>query len=73
MKITCVDGTENTEENESHANEKSKVRHELYEVVNDNKKDRTVVEVGNWLIRYDIQKEAVNISIFNKDYTCITV
>lgn len=73
MKITCVDETENTEENKSNANEKSKVRHELYEIANDNKKDRTVVEVGNWLIRYDIQKEAVNISIFNKDYTCITV
>lgn len=73
MKINCIDETENTEEDRSNANEKSKVRHELYGIVNDHKEDMKVAEVGNWLIRYDIQKEAVNISIFNKDYTCITV
>lgn len=73
MKITCVDETEDTEEKGEGKSEKRGARHELYEIGNIDKKDMTVVEVGNWLIRYDIQKEEVNISIFNKDYTCITV
>lgn len=32
-----------------------------------------MADVGNWLIRYDIEKEAVNIHVFNKDYTCMTI
>lgn len=66
IKITCIDETENTEENEGG-------KREIYEIDNANRKDIGVADVGNWLIRYDIEKETVNIHVFNKDYTCITV
>lgn len=66
MKITCIDETETTKENEGG-------KREIYEIDNVNKKDTEVAEVGNWLISYDIQKEVVNIHVFNKDYTCMTV
>lgn len=66
IKITCIDETENTEENEGG-------KREIYEIDNANRKDIEVADVGNWLIRYDIEKETVNIHVFNKDYTCMTI
>lgn len=66
IKITCIDETETTEENEGG-------KREIYEIDNVNTKDIEVADVGNWLIRYDIEKETVNIHVFNKDYTCMTI
>lgn len=66
IKITCIDETETTEENKGG-------KREIYEIDNVTTKNIEVADVGNWLIRYDIGRETVNIHVFNKDYTCMTI
>lgn len=66
IKITYIDETETTEENKGG-------KREIYEIDNVTTKNIEVADVGNWLIRYDIGKETVNIHVFNKDYTCMTI